>query len=106
MVQSDDQIRARAAALAEEITAALDQGRVGEWLEEALGSAFLEVARQERERCATVAEERVRMWEGSVRRLSSGTWPAVALAEARARLNEALALADAVRVSLTAPPEG
>jgi hypothetical protein len=106
MVQSDDQIRARAAALAEEITAGLHQGGVAEWLEEVLGSALLDVARRERERCAAVAEGRVEMWQGSLRGLSSGTWPMGAIAEARARLNEALALADALRVSIAAPPEG
>jgi biotin synthase-related radical SAM superfamily protein len=105
MVQSDDQIRARAAALAEEVAAGLHQGRAAEWLEEVLGSALLDVARQERERCAAVADERVTMWQASLRRLSSGTWPTVAIAEARARLNEALALADALRVSIAAPPE-
>jgi hypothetical protein len=46
------------------------------------------------------------MWQASARRLSSGAWPTVAIAEARARLNEALALADALRVSIAAPPEG
>jgi hypothetical protein len=105
MVQSDDQVRALAAALAEEIAAGLHQGRPAEWLEEVLGSALLDVARRERERCATVAEGRVAMWQASVRRLSSGAWPTVAVAEARARLNEALALADALRVSIAAPPE-
>jgi hypothetical protein len=106
MGQSDDQIRARAAALAEEITTGLHQGRVAEWLEEVLGSALLDVARRERERCAAVAEERVEMWQGSLRNLLSGSWPRGAVAEARARLNEALALADALRVSIAAPPEG
>jgi len=106
MVQSDDQIRARAAALAEEFAEGVRQARAPEWLEEMLGSALLEVARRERERCAAVADRRVEMWEASVRRLSSGTWPADAIVEARARLNEALALADALRVSIAAPPEG
>jgi hypothetical protein len=106
MVQSDDQVRARAAALAEEIAAGLHRGRAAEWLEEVLGSALLDVARRERERCAAVAEGRVTMWQASVRRVSSGTWPTEAVAEARARLNEALALADALRVSIAAPPEG
>jgi hypothetical protein len=106
MIQSDDQIRARAAALAEEIAAGLHQGRAAEWLEEVIGSALLDVARRERERCAAAAEGRVTMWQSSVRRLSSGTWPREAVAEARARLNEAIALVDALRVSIAAPPEG
>jgi hypothetical protein len=63
-------------------------------------------ARRERDRCAAVEEERVKMWQASARRMSSGIWPTVAIAEARARLNEALALADALRVSIDAPPEG
>jgi hypothetical protein len=50
MSQSDDQIRARAAALAVEIASGLQQGRAAEWLEEVLKSALLDVARQERER--------------------------------------------------------
>jgi hypothetical protein len=106
MVQSDDEIRRRAAALADEIAGGLRQGRVVEWLEEVLGSALLDVARRERERCAAMADERVGMWQGSVRRLSSGAWPTAAMVEARARLNEALAIADALRVSLGGPPEG
>jgi len=106
MAQSDDQIRNRAAALAEEVASALQQGRAAEWLEEVLGGALLDVARLERERCAAVADQRVEIWEASARRMASGTWPAAAVAEARARLNEARALADALRVSITAPPEG
>jgi hypothetical protein len=106
MPQSDDQIRSHAAALAEEIALGLRQGRAAEWLEEVLGSALLEVARRERERCATVADRRVEMWEASARRMVSGTWPTAAITEARTRLNEALALADALRVSISPPPEG
>jgi pyruvate-formate lyase len=45
------------------------------------------VASRERERCAAVANRRAEMWE------------------TRARLNEALALADALRVSIATPPE-
>jgi hypothetical protein len=105
-VQSDDQIRNRAAALAEEIASGLQEGRAIEWLEEVIGSALLDVARQERERCAAVADRRVELWEASGRRMAaSGQWPAAAVAEARSRLNEARALADALRVSITPPPE-
>jgi hypothetical protein len=106
MPQSDDEIRRRAAELAEVVAMGVRQGRPAEWLEEVLGGALLDVARGERERCALVADQRVEMWEASVRRIGSGDWPSTALAEARARLNEARALADALRVSLTAPREG
>jgi hypothetical protein len=105
MVQSDDQIRSRAVALAEEVASGLQQRRAAEWLEEVLGSALLDVARQERERCAVVVDQRVEMWEASARRAASGEWPPGAIVEARARLNEAHAIADALRVSLTPPPE-
>jgi hypothetical protein len=64
----------------------------------------LAVARRERERCAAVADERVMMWQAGVSRMGTGTWSAAAVAEARARLNEARALADALRVSLSSPP--
>jgi hypothetical protein len=106
MAQSDDEVRRRAAELAEEVASGIRRGRVAEWLEEVLGSALLEVARRERERCAAVAEERVTMWQASVSRMRTGTWPGDAAAEARARLNEARALADALRVSVSPPPEG
>ena len=104
-MQSDDQIRKRAAALADEIVAGLQQGRATEWLEEVLGSALLDVARRERERCATVADQRVELWETTGRRMASGGWPSAGMTEARARLNEARALADALRVSISPPPE-
>ena len=104
MVQSDDEIRNRAAALTEEIASALQQGRALEWLEEMLGIALLEVARRERERCAVVVDQRVEMWEASAKRMRSETWPTTAVAEARMRLNEARAIADALRVSIASPP--
>jgi hypothetical protein len=104
-MQSDDEIRTRAAALADEIASGLQQARPAEWLEVLLGSALLEVARQERERCAAVADQRVELWEASGARMANGGWPAGAVAEARARLNEARALADALRVSIAPPPE-
>jgi hypothetical protein len=97
---------AQAATLAEEMSAGLHQGRAVEWIEEVLGGALLGVARRERERCAEVADQRIAIWEASLGRMGSGTWPAAALTEARARLNEARALADAVRVSIETPPEG
>jgi hypothetical protein len=105
MAQSDDGIRHHASMLADEITSSLQQGRAVEWLEEVLGGTLLAVARGERERCAAVADRRIEMWEGSLRRMESGTWPGGAVAEARARLKEARALADALRVSLSAPSE-
>jgi hypothetical protein len=105
MRQSDEDIRQRAAELAEEVSAGVTRGKVNEWLEEVLGSALLDVARRERERCAGVAEERVVMWEASLGRMGTRDWPAVAVAEARARLNEARALADALRVSVSPPPK-
>jgi hypothetical protein len=106
MPQSDDEIRAQAVGLAEEVTSGLQSGRPAEWLEELLGSALLQVARRERERCATVADRRIEMWQASLQRMASGSWPASAITEARTRLNEAVALADALRVSISAPPEG
>jgi hypothetical protein len=103
MMQSDPEIRARAAALAEEIAAGVRRGRPLEWLEEVLGTALLDVARSERERCAAVADHRARVWEASARRMSSGGWPAEGLVEARERRKEALVLADALRADLPAP---
>jgi hypothetical protein len=105
LAQSDDRLRSLGAALAEELAAGLHQGRAVEWLEEVLGSALVDVARRERDRCRAVADERAAMWEASVKRMGSGTWPATAAAEARSRLNEARALADALRVSIATPPE-
>ena len=106
MLQSDPEIRSRAVALAEEVAAGVRQGRSLEWLEEVLGTALLDVARSERERCAVVADQRARLWESSARRMSSGPWPAHALIEARERRKEALVLADALRADLPAPREG
>ena len=104
-MQSDDEIRCRAADLAQEVAAGLQRGRALEWVEEILGSALLEMARRERERCAAVADQRIELWEASARRFEAGTWPAGAAAETRARLNEARALADALRVSILPPPQ-
>ena len=105
MRQSDDEIRAHAAELAEAVAAGIQAGRPVEWLEETLGVALLDVARRERERCAAVADARIEMWEASVTRMGTGSWPPSGVTEARARLNEARALADALRVSMAQPPE-
>jgi hypothetical protein len=94
VTQTDDQLRHWAAALAEEVAVGLHQGRAVEWLEEVLGSALIDVARRERERCAAVADQRIEMWEATMRRMASGGWRAPAKAEAQARLNEARALAE------------
>jgi hypothetical protein len=106
MLQSDGEIRARAEALAEEIVAGVQQGRAPEWVEEVLGSALLAVARDERERCATLADRRAELWEASGRRMSSGTWPAEGRVEARERRKEALVIADALRAEVPEPPRG
>jgi hypothetical protein len=103
MLHSDTQIRARAAALAEEVAAGIAQGRVAEWVEEVLGAALLAVAREERGWCAALAYRRAEMWEASAHRRSSGGWPASALVEARERRNEALALADALHADAPTP---
>jgi hypothetical protein len=97
MLQSESTIRTRAAALAEEIAAAVQKGRAVEWLEEVLGAALLDVARSERERCALLADRRAALWEASGRRMSSASWPSEGLVEARERRKEALVLADAIR---------
>ena len=92
--------------MAEEVAPGVRSGRAAEWLEEVIGSALLEVARAERQRCAALATERVEMWQNSVRRMGTGSWAPTAVAEARARLNEARALADALAVSISPPPQG
>lgn len=93
MRDTEEALRARAAALAEELTSARQARRPAEWLEELLVSALLEVLRQERTRCSELAAERARMWKASAERAAK-TWPREALAEARARRTEALAIAD------------
>jgi hypothetical protein len=97
MLQSDQEIRERAAALAEEVVAATRAGRPTEWVEEVLGSALLEVARRERERCAAVADHRADLWESSARRMAGTSWPAAARTEAQERRKEAVFIADALR---------
>lgn len=105
-MQSDEEIRGRVAELADEVATGVRNGRAAEWLEEVIGSALLEVARAERQRCAAVAGERVEMGEKSVRRMGTGSWAPTAVGEARARLNEARALADALRVTIRPPGQG
>lgn len=97
MLQSESDIRVRAAALAEEISAGVQKGRAVEWLEGVVGVALLDVARSERERCALLADRRAALWEASARRMSSATWASEGLVEARERRKEALVLADAIR---------
>lgn len=97
MLPSDSDIRARAASVAEQGHAGVQAGRSMEWLEELLVGAMLEVARRERERCATIAEERAQLWEGTATGMAAMSSPA--LPDARARMNEALAIADALRAA-------
>ena len=106
MLQSDSDIRTRAASLAEEVAAGVHHGRPLEWVEEVLGTALLEVARAERERCAAVADRRAALWEATARRMSSGPWPTEARMEARERRKEALVLADALRADAPPPRDG
>ena len=96
-VQLSAEARARAAALAREIALGLQQGRSAQWIEEVIGSALVEFARLERERCASVAHQRVQMWESSLKRYDSGEWPREATSEARQRHNEAVVIADAIQ---------
>ena len=97
MLQSELDIRTRAAGLAEELATGVESGRAVEWLEEVLGAALVDVARSERERCAVLADRRAELWEASARRMASGAWPTEGLVEARERRKEALVLADAIR---------
>ena len=97
MLRSESAIRARAASLAEEIAAGLQRARTLEWLEERLAAVLFDVAGDERERCAALADRRAALWEASEKRMSSPAWPAEGRAEARERRKEALVLADAIR---------
>lgn len=97
MARPEMEARARAALPADEIAAGLREGRALEWVEQVLGSALLSAIRDERERCASIAERRVGLWSASGMRMSSPGWPSGAAAEARARGNEAQVIADAVR---------
>ncbi|HEV3484865.1 MAG TPA: hypothetical protein VG106_05625 [Vicinamibacterales bacterium] len=97
MVRLEAEMRARAAALADELAAGLREGRAVEWVEQVVGSALLAAIREERERCAALADRRVDLWDASTTRMSSPGWPSGATAEARARRNEAQVIADAIR---------
>ena len=97
MTQPETDAHARAAALAEELADGLREGRAVEWAEQILGSALLAAIRDERERCAAMADRRVELWAASGARMSSPGWPGGAAAEARARGNEAQVIADAIR---------
>ncbi len=98
-------LQERAGALAEELSAGVREGRPAEWLEEAVLSALQDAAARERARCVALAEQHAASWEKSARGYQSGPWPASALAEARARRNEALSLADAIRSGASAQPD-
>ena len=99
MIQSETDIRARAATLAEELAAGVRAGRAIEWLEEALTAALLDAARAERERCAALAMRRAEMWERTLERSVPETWPTELRVEARERRKEALVIADAIAES-------
>jgi hypothetical protein len=96
MIQSETDIRARAVTLAEEVAAGVRAGRAIEWLEELLTGALLDAVRTERERCAALAMRRAEMWEATVERYVSETWPAELRIEARERRKEALVIGDAI----------
>lgn len=93
-----DEISQRAARLAEELGALARAGRPQERLEALLLTAL----REERERCAAVAEERAAMWDRT--RQNDPAWPAEGRLEARTRYNEAVAIADAIRAGSPTPP--
>ncbi len=97
MTHPESEARTRAAALADELAAGLRDGHAVEWAEELLGGVLLAVIREERERCAAIAQRRAGIREGSATRMSSPGWPGGAAAEARARRNEAQVIADAIR---------
>ena len=97
MAQPEAEAHARAATLADELVAGLREGRAPEWAEQLVGSALLATIREERERCAAIADRRIELWSASGARMSSPGWPTGAAAEARARRNEAQVIADAIR---------
>ena len=103
MTQPETDARARAAALAEELAEGLREGRALEWAEQVLGSALLAAIRDERERCAAIADRRSALWAASGARMSSPEWPNGAAAEARARGNETQVIADAIRSETDRP---
>lgn len=98
-------LQERAGALAEELAAGVREGRTVEWLEEAVLSALHDAVARERARCVGLAEQHAAAWERSGRNFESPSWPAGALSEARARRNEALSLADAIRSGASAQPD-
>lgn len=100
MTYPEAEARARAAALADELVAGLRDRRAPEWVEQVVGSALLVAIREERERCAAIAERRIELWEASGARMSSPGWPGGAAAEARGRRNEAQVIADAIRAGV------
>jgi hypothetical protein len=97
MSDSEGYIHQRATSLAEDILAMCAERRPLEWIEVRLGEALLEIAREERDRCATIAEDRVRLWTSTVERTIRERWPIDARTEARERLKEAIVIADAIR---------
>lgn len=99
MAHPEGDARTRAVTIADELVAGLRDGRAPEWAEQVLGSALLAAIREERERCAAIAEHRIELWEASGGRMSSPEWPSGAAAEARARRNEAHVIADAIRTA-------
>ncbi len=101
MFDSND-LSARAAELAEEVLAAVKAGAPSEGIEAILLSALGEVVVRERERCASIAEERARMWRGT--KLNDPSWPAEGRREAQERYKEATAIADAIRAGTALPP--
>jgi hypothetical protein len=103
-VPDSDRISELASVLADELAEAFSVDRTPERLETLLLSALREVAFLERERCASVAEERARMWKST--KLNDPGWPGEGRREAQARHNEAVAIADAIRVGPPASAAG
>ena len=99
MAHPEMEARARAGALADELVAGIRDGRAPEWVEQVLGNALVSAIREERDRCAAVAERRIELWNASSARMSSPGWPSGAAAEARARRNEAQVIADEIRAA-------
>jgi hypothetical protein len=102
MSRTKEDVGKLAAVLAEELGTGLKRGNAMEWVEQRLAEEMLNALRLERERCAGIADKRAEMWQASLRRYASGTWPVAATTEARERNKEALSIADAIRVD--APP--
>ena len=92
----------RAAKLAEDIIAAVREGRPREWIESVLLSSLQEATMRERERCAALAAERAEMWQHT--RINDPSWPAGGRTHAQERYKEARAIADAVHAGVPLPP--